>query len=39
MNDLIEEFEQFSDELYALRMSLLALKIELIGDRYFKRIR
>lgn len=33
MNDLKLEFYKFSDELYALQMSLLALRVELIADK------
>ena len=34
MNDLLKEFDDFSYELYVLRMKLLSLKIQRIGKRY-----
>lgn len=34
MNELLKEFDDFSYELYVLRMKLLDLKIQSIGDRY-----
>lgn len=34
MTNLLRDFEQFSNELHDLRMKLLSLKIESIGNRY-----
>lgn len=36
MPNLLKEFADFSDELYNLRMAIIALKIQMIGERYDK---
>jgi len=36
MNELLKEFDDFSYELYVLRMKLLNLKINRIGEKYGK---